>query len=148
MDLIWFPSMDAWRASAGVFSHRRAKHTINTPKINCHARHHSLLHGGWLHLESTQPVEESESFTSGDANVWCTWRCFCVCATTVQRVWKWICCQNKRSPSAFPHTDNRLFSACHFHLSSPIKSLLAFCMLMSASWLRVSPWIPDRRYFQ
>lgn len=31
-----------------------------------------------------------------------------------------------------------LFSSCHFHLS-PIKFLPAFRMLMSASWLRVSP---------
>lgn len=50
--------------------------------------------------------------------------------------------------SAFPHTNNRLFSSCHFHLRSPIKSLLAFPMLMPASWLQVSPWNPDRCYFQ
>lgn len=156
-----------WRASAGVRSHRRAKRTINILKLAVMQSvigFYTMADFIWSLMPSGDDykvvsVNDEGTYSAIKPRMAAPPACARVRELYMQMTNVFVQLQSSMSESpfvlwinaalsAFPHTDNRLFSFCHFHLRSPIKLLPAFRMLMSTSWLQVSPWIPDRRYFQ
>lgn len=157
------PTMDliTWRASAGVWSHGRAKCTINILKL---AVMQSIFYFDAMADFIWSPIASGDDYKGvfvndegADSAIEPPAAAPPACAR-VMELYMWgckclMCLCNCVFGSLFVFRINAarlhfLFSSCHFHLRSPIKFLPAFRMLMSSSWLRVSPWIPDRRYFQ